>query len=36
MCNNVFLGVALAVADFSSAVMTASAIDDNSTKELKG
>ena len=31
-----FLGVALAVADFSGAVMTASAIDDNSTKELKG
>lgn len=28
--------VALAVADFSGAVMTASAIDDNSTKELKG
>jgi len=29
-------GVALAVGDFSGAVMTASTNDDNSTKELKG
>ena len=29
-------GVALAVNDFSSGIMTASAGDDNSTKELKG
>ena len=30
------LGVALAVNDLSSDIMTASAGDDNSTKELKG
>ena len=29
-------GVAVAVNDFSSGIMTASAGDDNSTKELKG
>ena len=32
----IFSGVALAVNDFSSGIMSASAGDDNSTKELKG